>query len=144
MPHRKNMLPRVISAGGVVINRNGEILFCHPTSARWTQWSMPKGLVEPDEPIEKAALREVLEESGWKCRIIKRLETETEYRTARDGRSVMKTLVLFLMKPIAKTSEPDDEHDSFRWVPFEKVEKYASARELPLILEAIEIFRIQR
>jgi ADP-ribose pyrophosphatase YjhB (NUDIX family) len=130
----------VISAGGVLINENEHVLFCHPTNASWNRWGMPKGLVEIDESLEAGALREVREESGWNCRIVERIQTTAQYRTTRDGHAVMKTLILFLMEPLTQSGEPDNEHDAFRWVSTEHVRSYASERELPLIEEAIRLF----
>ena len=54
---------RVVSAGGVVFRRvNGEFevaLILHKGN-----WCLPKGLVEENETLEQAALREVREETG--------------------------------------------------------------------------------
>ena len=50
----------VAAAGGLVRNEQGEILFIY----RSNRWDLPKGKVEPNEPIAMAALREVSEETG--------------------------------------------------------------------------------
>ena len=34
-------------------------------------WTFPKGHIEKGESVEDAALREVTEETGWKCRILR-------------------------------------------------------------------------
>jgi 8-oxo-dGTP pyrophosphatase MutT (NUDIX family) len=102
---------------------------------------MPKGLIDKDEDHRKAALREVLEETGYKCKAVARLTTPARYRTSSDGHSAWKNLTLYLMTPIEKVQEADWENDAFRWVPIDKVEAYAAKVELPLILEAIERLR---
>lgn len=48
------------AAGGIVKNKNNEILFIH----RLDKWDLPKGKVEEGETTESAALREVEEECG--------------------------------------------------------------------------------
>jgi 8-oxo-dGTP pyrophosphatase MutT (NUDIX family) len=50
----------VVSAGGLVVNRNGKILWIN----RNNNWDLPKGKVEPGESLENAAVREVTEETG--------------------------------------------------------------------------------
>ncbi len=51
---------QVAAAGGVVFNGAGQILLM----CRRDKWDLPKGKVEPNEPITDAALREVAEETG--------------------------------------------------------------------------------
>ena len=131
----------VISAGGVLINEDAKILFCHPTGSSWSRWALPKGRIDEGETYVHAALREVLEETGYNAKILAPLESNVRYLTSgKLGASVMKRLVMFLMAPIEKVQEPDWEHDKFQWVEFDKVELYATERELPLVLEAIEIY----
>ena len=50
----------VVSAGGVVVNQRGNILWI----LRNGHWDIPKGKVEMGEKLEEAALREVTEETG--------------------------------------------------------------------------------
>lgn len=61
-----------ISAGLLLYRRTGaaiEVLLVHPGGPFWAKkddsaWSIPKGLVDPDEDHEAAARREFLEETG--------------------------------------------------------------------------------
>ena len=48
------------AAGGIVHTPDGRCLLIH----RNDRWDLPKGMVEPSEPIPDAALREVTEETG--------------------------------------------------------------------------------
>jgi 8-oxo-(d)GTP phosphatase len=130
--------PTVVSAGGIVTNEKGEILFCHPTGSKWTNWRMPKGLVEEGEDLRKAALREVLEETGYECEIIGALEAKVLYRTTHEGKAANKELKMFLMRAGNQVGKPDWENDKFKWVPPEKAREYAADREWPLIAEALE------
>jgi 8-oxo-dGTP diphosphatase len=104
----------VRAAGGVVWRRNGKgaarILLVH--RPRYDDWSLPKGKSEPGETAEDTALREVLEETGLRCRLGAEVAA-TRYRDAR-GRS--KEVRYWLMEPLSDAEfEPNDEVDEVRW-----------------------------
>jgi mutator protein MutT len=56
------MVERIIAAGGIVQNENGEILL----QLRKGKWDLPKGKLDEGETIEECAVREVEEETGLK------------------------------------------------------------------------------
>ncbi len=56
------------SVAVVVFNKEGEVLFQKKPDGTW---SLPAGMIEPDESPNEAALREVLEETGLEVRIDK-------------------------------------------------------------------------
>lgn len=76
------------AAGGLVYNEQGQIL----AMLRRGFWDLPKGKVEKKEPIQKAALREVEEETGVdKLRLGEfLLETYHIYIDLRKQRRVLK------------------------------------------------------
>ena len=50
-------------SAGIIIRYKDSILLCHPTNAPWKDsYSFPKGLVEDDEDLIDAAIRECFEE----------------------------------------------------------------------------------
>ena len=53
------------SAGGVVVNAAGEVLLIERTVNSQHEIRLPKGHIEPGEPAEAAARREVCEETGY-------------------------------------------------------------------------------
>jgi 8-oxo-dGTP pyrophosphatase MutT (NUDIX family) len=103
----------VRAAGGLVVREGangGEILVVHRPA--YDDWSFPKGKLEPDESEEEAAVREVEEETGLRCRLDRELAT-TRYRDAR-GRP--KTVRYWLMTPVAGALAAANEVDDARFV----------------------------
>jgi 8-oxo-dGTP diphosphatase len=120
------------SAGGVVV-RDGEVLLVRAKNLKGEPvWVFPKGLIEEKETPREAAVREVLEETGYEAEILRPLGSTT-YWFVRDGRRVKKTVDWFLMRPVQKVKDHDLEVDEVAWVPFgEALERlsYKSDREL--------------
>lgn len=81
---------------------------------KYDDWSLPKGKLDEGESFEEAALREVEEETGWRCELGDELEP-THY-TDRKGRA--KLVRWWAMSPVERSDwEPDHEVDEVRWVP---------------------------
>ena len=59
------------SCGGVVIFRGKILLLYKNFRNKYEGWVLPKGTVEEGEEYRDTAIREVLEESGAKAKIIK-------------------------------------------------------------------------
>jgi 8-oxo-dGTP diphosphatase len=80
-------------------------------------WTFPKGHIEKGEKSEEAALREVQEETGYRCEIVAPFE-RVQYWFKRDDLLTKKTVNWFLMKPIEKTGDFDPEEIlETRWFP---------------------------
>ncbi len=90
-----HMFKVVEAAGGVVSNKNGEILFIH----RIGKWDLPKGKIEKGESLEQAALREVEEETGLSELILEEFLNNTFHiYTERNGTKILKTTYWFRMQ----------------------------------------------
>ena len=101
---------RVEAAGGVVV-RDGQVLLVH--RPRYDDWTLPKGKLDEGESFEDAALREVEEETGVRCRLVRELPA-TNYEVG--GRP--KIVRYWLMEPDAEAPfVPNDETDELRWLP---------------------------
>ncbi len=93
--------PRVLGAGGVVLNAAGEVLLIRYADGAWT---FPKGHIDPGETIAIAAVREVHEEGGVRAEIISDLGF-TEYVNPRgEARRVH----WFTMKTPATETVPEE------------------------------------
>lgn len=126
----------VRAAGGVVcrLGDDGttEILLVHRPS--YDDWSFPKGKLERGETEEAAALREVEEETGLRCRLDRELGT-TYYRD-RHGRP--KTARYWLMTPVEGALAAADGVDETRFMPVAEATAlltYPRDRELLDLLE---------
>src|SRR5688572_32607939 len=75
-------------------------------------WSLPKGKLEKGEDFKQAALREVEEETGYRCNELDELPP-VSYRD-RKGRT--KLVRYWLMEPLEGKFEPHGEVDELRWV----------------------------
>jgi 8-oxo-dGTP diphosphatase len=100
----------VLAAGGLVL-RDGRVAVVH--RPRYDDWSLPKGKLDEGEDFEQAALREVEEEIGLKCRLGRPLG-ETTYR---DRKERIKLVRYFEMRPESGEFTPNDEVDEVRWLP---------------------------
>ena len=110
--------PTVLAAGGIV-SRPGpagltEIAVVHRPG--YDDWSLPKGKLEPGETLEGAALREVQEETGLECRIVRPFGM-TSY-IDRKGRS--KTATYWVMRPVGGSFSPSAEVDELRWLTIDE------------------------
>jgi 8-oxo-dGTP diphosphatase len=89
---------------------NPEIAVVH--RPKYDDWSFPKGKLDPGETHEAAALREVAEETGFECRLVRELP-DTRYRD-RSGR--LKVVRYWIMQPAAGAFRPSNEVDEIRWL----------------------------
>ena len=102
------------AAGGVVWRRGSKgslkVLLVHRD--RYDDWSFPKGKLDDGETHHHAALREVEEETGLRCKTGDELP-EVRYDD-RKGRA--KRVRYWSMEPVGGSFEPNDEVDEVRWL----------------------------
>ena len=107
-------LDTIKAAGGLVCRpgpaRLVEIAIIHRPA--YDDWSLPKGKLEPGEAAEAAALREVEEETGLRCRLGDPVGC-TEYR---DRRGRHKTVCYWNMEVVSGRFAPGAEVDQLRWL----------------------------
>lgn len=126
----------IVAAGGLILDESSgtrRVLLVH--RPRYDDWSVPKGKLDPGESVEEAALREVREETGLKCRIVRPLTVMSyQYRTRNTGPLKPKVVHYFLMEAISRRIRvPGDEVDLAGWFTFEEASRkltYSKDREL--------------
>ena len=103
----------VKAAGGVVWRRGAggvEVAVIHRPHR--SDWSLPKGKLDPGEGWEEAALREVEEEIGYRCRLGRELPPVSY----TDPRGRAKVVRYWLMEPEEGEFTPNAEVDELRWL----------------------------
>jgi 8-oxo-dGTP diphosphatase len=103
----------VQAAGGLLVRRQeGQLRIAVVHRPIHQDWSFPKGKLEEGETFEEAAQREVFEETGFVCRLL-RFIGHTEY-VDRKGRP--KVVAYWVMLGESGSFVPNDEVDELRWV----------------------------
>ena len=123
----------VRAAGGAVV-RNGEtgpeVVLVH--RPEYDDWTLPKGKVEPDESAEECALREVWEETGFKCELVRPLGC-TAY-VDRRGRD--KVACYWVMEVRGGRFRPGIEVDKLVWLPVaQAVKRLTYSRDKTLVVQ---------
>jgi len=128
----------VQAAGGLVVRRhNGSLQIVVVHRPVQQDWSFPKGKLEAGETFELAALREVREETGMACRLL-RFIGHTDYLD-RKGRP--KAVAYWVMAAETGFFTPNEEVDELRWLTLESATgmlSYPHDRELVAVLLAVE------
>ncbi|WP_168124010.1 NUDIX hydrolase [Paenibacillus sp. HB172176] len=100
--------------GGIVFNNAGQVLMRSPLG-QWGGyvWTFAKGGTDiNDRSPEDTALREVKEETGYECKILKAIPGEFKSETC--------VTKYYLMQPINDQSEFDKETQEVKWVTIEE------------------------
>ncbi|MEZ0236321.1 MAG: NUDIX hydrolase [Actinomycetota bacterium] len=137
---------REVSAGGVVYRREGDdievVLASRRTRRGDLAWGLAKGGIEPGESHEDAAVREVLEETGYTAEIEASLG-DTRYFYVWEEARIRKTVHFFLMRCTGgDPADRDDEMEEVRWFPLDRALKRAAYRgEREVLGRAAELLR---
>ena len=137
---------REVSAGGVVYRREGDdievVLASRRTRRGDLAWGLAKGGIEPGESHEVAAVREVLEETGYTAEIEASLG-DTRYFYVWEEARIRKTVHFFLMRCTGgDPADRDDEMEEVRWFPLDRALKRAAYRgEREVLGRAAELLR---
>ncbi len=134
--HFSECFKLIYAAGGVVKNKENEILFIH----RLGVWDLPKGKAEKGESIEETALREVEEECSISQLKIIRPLAPTFHTYQLKGKLVLKKTFWYEMSYSGtKTPKPQTEEDitDVKWM--NKMDtKEALTNTYPSIIEVIK------
>jgi ADP-ribose pyrophosphatase YjhB (NUDIX family) len=84
------------------------------------KWAMPGGFIEQNETCIQAAIREVREETGYDCQVIRLFQiNDNPHRPAESNRQNIS--FIYLMAPIKKVSGIDHEIQETKWFDLDKL-----------------------
>ena len=84
-------------------------------------WEFPKGGVEGEEELQQTAIREVGEEAGIEdFRLIDGFRKEYDYVFEANGKTIHKTVHLFIARSFEASAELSSEHRDMQWRDYEQ------------------------
>lgn len=130
-----HMFKVIEAAGGLVKNKNDELLFIR----RMGKWDLPKGKIEKDESLEQAALREVEEETGLQELILEEFLNNTFHiYTERNGEKILKTTYWFKMTYVGNAQPTPQIEEGISEVCW-KDEEMINREVLPMTFQNIKL-----
>lgn len=108
------------SCGAVVFRKSIEVeyLLLHYGAGHW---GFARGQIEKGESEKETVLRELAEETGiTNIRFVEDFREEISYFYRREGKTVFKEVVLYLVEALESEVKLSYEHVGFEWLPFEK------------------------
>ncbi len=132
------------SCGAVVYAKNGEVnyLALHYEAGHW---DFVKGNVEQVETEKETALRELTEETGITgAKFIDGFREKIVYFYKRQGATVYKEVVFFLIEASTKNVELSFEHIGFDWLPYQQAMKKLTFKNARDVLQKAHEFLKQQ
>ncbi len=132
-------MKREFSAGGIVFNDQGQVLVTQHSQNH--HWSYPKGLIDPGQTTEEAAIREVREEGGVEAEIVEKIG-HNKYVYSFEGEKIFKVVTYFLMKYISGDPKDHDwEVSEAGWYTVEDaLNQLTFSQDRELLKKALELY----
>jgi ADP-ribose pyrophosphatase YjhB (NUDIX family) len=116
-----------VGVGGAVVHEDRLLLVRRASRRGRGNWQVPGGFIEPDETIEQAVIREVMEESGVKTEVRGVLGIRNRYDPDVDN----SLYVVLLLNPLDTKPQPDN-HEVDR-AGFFSLEEIRGLEQVPAI-----------
>ncbi|OIN89821.1 hypothetical protein AUJ59_00645 [Candidatus Beckwithbacteria bacterium CG1_02_47_37] len=100
-----------------LVVKDGQILLVKRGPGSYLEigkWAMPGGYLEMDETAEQAIVREVKEETGYDCSVVKLFRLNDNPRRPKENNRQSVALI-YLMKPLKKSGIHDHEISEVKW-----------------------------
>ena len=131
----------IVAAAGYVFDKDGNILLIRTPNRGW---DCTGGQVEVGENLEEAVLREILEESGVKAKVVTlcAVYSNVGQYTFYDGVTPVPTKVMldFICEYESGECHPSEESLEVQWVPKDKVLDYITTPVLRYRFEKVLCF----
>ena len=104
-----------------VVERAGALLLVK-RAARLSEggkWGLPGGFLDRDENLVEGVRRELREETGWDGRVERLLRINSRPDRAHEDRQ--NVAFDFVLTPIDRIGEPDDESSAVEWFPLDRL-----------------------
>lgn len=135
-------MKREFSAGGIVLRQaqDGTVEVLITKHSQNKHWSFPKGLIDPGQTTEEAALREVKEEGGIEAEILDKVGY-SKYVYAFNGEKIFKIVTYFLMRYVSgDPCNHDWEVEEAGWYePENALKQLTFSQDKELLKKAIEV-----
>ncbi len=121
MVYVDTMTVEAVSAGAILFRdtrgRREYLLL----KSRPGDWEFPKGGVEGDEELQQTAIREIGEEAGIDdFRLVDGFRREYDYVFEAGGKTIHKTVHLFIARSFEASAELSSEHRDLQWRDYEQ------------------------
>ncbi|HEX5172123.1 MAG TPA: NUDIX domain-containing protein [Cyclobacteriaceae bacterium] len=106
---KKKATDKPTHAGGIIVDRNKmppAYLFVPPSRAgNKPEWVLPKGHIEDNESVDLAAVREVMEETGFYCSVTNKSEKVGPFSTENEKNIVVQYYLMEIRGKLDTTIE---------------------------------------
>jgi 8-oxo-dGTP pyrophosphatase MutT (NUDIX family) len=118
-----------------VVHREDRFLLVEEWDRKRLVINQPAGHLDPEESLAEAAVRETLEETGWKTRVTQVIGIYLHQ--ADDGITYLRTC--FLADPLEQTSHTLDEGiERAIWLRRDEIEARSDQLRSPMVLKCID------
>lgn len=136
-------MKREFSAGGIVFNKQNQILLINNAAMRdptKSYWGFPKGHLDLGETSKQAAIREVKEETNLDVEILNKVG-QSQYVFTLNSEKIFKVVTMFLMKAIGgELKHQESELLDIGWFDYDAaLERISFPKDKQLLKHAWEI-----
>lgn len=131
----------VYSAGIITYTIIDDIIYYLLLKYRTGHWDFPKGKLEPEESLQEAAHRELMEETGLSAILLPGFqESLSYYFTDFDGIKAYKTVTYFIGQTTEQSTILSEEHTDALWAPFDQAMRKLTFENAKAILTQAQTF----
>lgn len=137
------MLPSqpILAVGAVIENDAGQVLLVQRgRPPRQDEWSIPGGKVEWGEPVQRALIREVDEETGLKIEMVGLIDIVDSFiRNDAGNLTYHHVLLDYAARALSGQPRAGDDVREVKWVARESLDDYPMWSETRRIIEESEV-----